>query len=122
MIAQQRAQLIREPVDEFENLLMSLDQYEYLLNEISPVISKQDTHMRMAILARVRLAITFRYWAIDESTLFFQSICRSCIQSNYSRGLCNSDRSSQGSYKRKYFLIILKKQENIFTRLIIVLK
>lgn len=46
---------------------MSLKDFEYLLNKISPLISKQDTQLRKAIPARTRLAITLRFLASGDS-------------------------------------------------------
>jgi len=41
--------------------------FEYLLSKVSPIISKKDTHWRLAIPAKLRLAITLRYLATGDS-------------------------------------------------------
>lgn len=46
---------------------MSLSDFEYLLTLISPIISKQDTHLRDSIPAKIRLAITLRFLATGDS-------------------------------------------------------
>lgn len=57
-----------EPSGEFQNFTrMSLEDFSYLLNKISPVVSKQDTQLRQAIPARMRLAITLRFLATGDS-------------------------------------------------------
>ncbi|CAH1969203.1 unnamed protein product [Acanthoscelides obtectus] len=50
---------------------MSTTDFEFLLNKISPLISKQDTQLRKAVPTRKRLAITLRYFATGDS---FQSL------------------------------------------------
>lgn len=51
-----------EPSGEFDNFCrMTPADFEFLLNKISPVISKQDTHFREAIPAKYRLAITLDF-------------------------------------------------------------
>lgn len=70
---QQLSQIIREPAGEFKNFTrMSYADFKYLLNEISPVTSKQDTHMRLAVTARVQLGITSisRHLTTDTSVQF----------------------------------------------------
>ncbi|CAK1602623.1 unnamed protein product [Parnassius mnemosyne] len=46
---------------------MSLEDFEYLLNKVSPVIMKRDTQLREAIPARVRLAVTLRFLASGDN-------------------------------------------------------
>lgn len=46
---------------------MSFTDFEYLLDKISPLISKQDTDFREAIPAKYRLAITLRFIASGDS-------------------------------------------------------
>ncbi|XP_042897245.2 uncharacterized protein [Parasteatoda tepidariorum] len=55
-------------------LRMDTESFEYLLERIEPLISRQDTHMRKAIPAGERLAITLRYLATGEtqSSIAFQ--------------------------------------------------
>lgn len=65
---QQFFELIQEPSGEFENFQrMSLDDFNLLLSKVEPLISKQDTHLREAIPAKIRLAITLRFLATGDS-------------------------------------------------------
>lgn len=60
-------ELVAEPSDEFKKFSrMSLNDFEYLLSQISTRISKQDTQLRKAIPAQIRLAITLRYLATGD--------------------------------------------------------
>ncbi|KAH9645920.1 hypothetical protein HF086_011382 [Spodoptera exigua] len=53
-------ELLAEPSGEFDNFVrMSVNDFEYLLQKISPIIAKQDTDWRDAIPARIRLAVTY---------------------------------------------------------------
>lgn len=61
-------ELLHEPSGEFENFCrMSSTDFEYLLTKVSPIISKQDTQLRDAIPAKVRLALTLRFLATGDS-------------------------------------------------------
>lgn len=62
-IENQLSELLQEPESkEFQNFVrMSDSDFEYLLQKISPVISKQDTDFRESIPAKIRLAVTLRY-------------------------------------------------------------
>lgn len=61
-------ELLAEPSGEFDNFVrMSVNDFEYLLQKISPIIAKQDTDWRDAISARIRLAVTLRYLATGDS-------------------------------------------------------
>ncbi|RVE45299.1 hypothetical protein evm_010071 [Chilo suppressalis] len=46
---------------------MSQTDFDNLLNKVLPAIAKQDTQLRKAIPARIRLAITLRYLATGDS-------------------------------------------------------
>ncbi|KAJ8705737.1 hypothetical protein PYW08_012783 [Mythimna loreyi] len=46
---------------------MSAMDFEYLLQRVSPLISKQDTRWRESIPAKIRLAVTLRYLATGDS-------------------------------------------------------
>lgn len=46
---------------------MSYSDFEFLLQKISPMISKHDTDFREAIPAKFRLAITLRFLASGDS-------------------------------------------------------
>ncbi|CAK1584748.1 unnamed protein product [Parnassius mnemosyne] len=64
----QLMELVAEPSGEFKKFTrMSLEDFEYLLNKVSPVIMKQDTQLREAIPARVRLAVTLRFLASGDN-------------------------------------------------------
>ncbi|XP_049700170.2 uncharacterized protein LOC126055353 [Helicoverpa armigera] len=64
---EQLNELVAEPTDEFKKFSrMSLNDFEYLLSQISTRISKQDTQLRKAIPAQIRLAITLRYLATGD--------------------------------------------------------
>lgn len=61
-------ELLYEPSGEFHNFCrMSFAVFEYLLDKISPMISKQDTDFRDSIPAKYRLAITLRFIASGDS-------------------------------------------------------
>ncbi|KAJ8914354.1 hypothetical protein NQ315_011342 [Exocentrus adspersus] len=57
-----------ESSGEFQNFTrMSLEDFNYLLNKILPVVSKQDIQLEQAIPAKMRLAITLRFLATGDS-------------------------------------------------------
>ncbi|CAI5696763.1 unnamed protein product [Oreochromis niloticus] len=59
----------------FRDLLrMSVEDFNYLLERISPAIIKKDTHLRKAISPRERLSVTLRFLATGETfnSLSFQ--------------------------------------------------
>ena len=47
-------------------LRMSVTDFDYVLNKVSPLITKQDTLMRRAITPTERLIVTLRYLATGE--------------------------------------------------------
>lgn len=54
--------------EDFKNLLrMSEGQFDYLLERVSPLISKSDTNMRQAVNAKTKLLVTLRYLATGDS-------------------------------------------------------
>nr|CAH7738350.1 unnamed protein product [Callosobruchus chinensis] len=60
-------ELVAEPSNEFQKFTrMSSVDFEYLLNKVSTQISKQNTQLREAIPARLRLAVTLRYLATGD--------------------------------------------------------
>lgn len=64
---QQLHELVAEPSKEFKKFTrMSSVDFEYLLNKVSTQISKQNTQLREAIPARIRLAVTLRYLATGD--------------------------------------------------------
>lgn len=46
---------------------MSSADFEFILNQIGPTISKKDTKWRKSISAKVRLAVTLRFLATGDS-------------------------------------------------------
>lgn len=65
-------QLIEDLRDESTNLFkdffrISLEQFEYLLEKVHPLIVKKDTNMRKAITSETRLLITLRYLSSGDS-------------------------------------------------------
>ncbi|XP_039866215.1 protein ANTAGONIST OF LIKE HETEROCHROMATIN PROTEIN 1-like [Simochromis diagramma] len=59
----------------FRDLLrMSVEDFNYLLERVSPAIIKKDTHLRKAISPRERLSVTLRFLATGETfnSLSFQ--------------------------------------------------
>ena len=68
------AELEREDQECYKNFLrMFVADFRYLLDKIKFAIEKQNTHMRNAIPAAERLAITLRFW-LQVSTLQFFSL------------------------------------------------
>ena len=64
----QIAELLKEPSGELNKFVrMSFTDFEYLLEKILPIISKQDTTFREAIPAKVRLAVTLRFLVTGDS-------------------------------------------------------
>ncbi|CAK1581717.1 unnamed protein product [Parnassius mnemosyne] len=64
----QLAELVAEPSGQFDNFTrMSLTDFQYLLQKVSPWISKKNTPFRDTIPAKVRLAITLRFLASGDS-------------------------------------------------------
>ncbi|GBP62751.1 hypothetical protein EVAR_51703_1 [Eumeta japonica] len=60
--------LVAEPSVEFDNFVrMSSSDFEYILQKISPIIAKKDTHWREAIPPNIRLALTLRFLATGDS-------------------------------------------------------
>ncbi|KAL4703891.1 hypothetical protein ACJJTC_013068, partial [Scirpophaga incertulas] len=61
-------ELLYEPSGEFDNFCrMSFTDFEFLLQKISPMISKQDTDVRDAIPTKFRFAIMLRFLASGDS-------------------------------------------------------
>lgn len=64
--------LVREPSGSFHNFCrMSSEDFEYILNRISPFITKKNTKWRQSIPVKERLAVTLRFLATGDS---FQSL------------------------------------------------
>lgn len=54
--------------DDFKNLLrVSEDQFDFLLERVSPLVAKSDTNMRQAVSAKTKLQVTLRYLATGDS-------------------------------------------------------
>ena len=45
----------------FENYRMSVQQFDYLLRLVTPLIKRQDTNYRVAVSAEQKLVLTLRY-------------------------------------------------------------
>ncbi|CAH2010196.1 unnamed protein product [Acanthoscelides obtectus] len=65
------AQLVKElhseDMNSYANFLrMSNKDYEYLLQKVEPLITKQDTHLRLAISPSERLMLTLRFLATGD--------------------------------------------------------
>ena len=55
-------------VDGYKNFLrMTMEDFNYLVEMISPSIKKQDTHLRSAISPAERLSVTLRFLASGDS-------------------------------------------------------
>ncbi|CAG4918432.1 unnamed protein product [Colias eurytheme] len=64
----QLSELHSKPSGEFKKFTrMSTVDFEYLLQKVSPIISKADTQFRPSITTRIRLAITLRFLASGDS-------------------------------------------------------
>ncbi|XP_052744424.1 uncharacterized protein LOC112053545 [Bicyclus anynana] len=64
----QLAELVAEPCGQFKKFTrMSSIDFEYLLQKISPMITKANTPIRQAIPAKIRLAISLRFLASGDS-------------------------------------------------------
>nr|CAI5852087.1 unnamed protein product [Callosobruchus analis] len=60
--------LLKEPSGKFHNFSrIRYEDFELLLNKIGPQIQKKDTHLRLSIPAKERLAVTLRYLASSDS-------------------------------------------------------
>jgi hypothetical protein len=55
---------------------MTSATFDILLEKVQPYIEKQDTHLRQAVPARVRLMITVRYLASGASYRVLEDIFR----------------------------------------------
>ena len=61
-------ELSQEPSGEIENFhRMSLADFHFLLSKVEPIISRQDTHLRETIPAKIRLSIAMRILASGDS-------------------------------------------------------
>ncbi|VEN44056.1 unnamed protein product, partial [Callosobruchus maculatus] len=60
--------LLKEPSGKFHNFCrISYEDFELLLNKIGPQVQKKDTHLRLSIPAKERLAVTLRCLASGDS-------------------------------------------------------
>jgi len=79
--------------DDFRNYLrMDYDCFNELLNLVSPLISKQNTHMREAVSAEERLVATLRYLATgrDYADLKFSTAISPQLLSKIIPETCNA--------------------------------
>lgn len=94
-------ELASEDPDSFKNhLRMSSDLFETLLQYITPSIEKQNTIMRDALPARLKLQITLRYLASGDSFSSLQYLYRvpKCTISKFLPEVCDSIYSVLENY------------------------
>lgn len=61
-------EMLNEDSEEFKNFCrMSPNDFDVLLSKVEPLITKQNTRLRLPIPAKVRLAITLRFLATGDS-------------------------------------------------------
>lgn len=66
-------EMMPRPVGYFSNFCrMSCQDFEILLQKVSPFISKSDTKFRIAVPSKVRLALTLRFLATGDSYMSLQ--------------------------------------------------
>jgi hypothetical protein len=95
--------------EDFKNYLqMDNSTFEYILNIISPYISKKDTVMRKCITAEERLAATIRFFGV-----LHYSRCPSLVNNNNSKyhrfGLCISSSEEPLLFVSLVFFNSLRK-------------
>lgn len=86
-------ELALEDPNSFKNhLRMSSDLFETLLQHVTPSIEKQNTTMRDALPARLKLQITLRYLASGDSFASLQYLYRvpKCTISKFLPEVCDS--------------------------------
>lgn len=68
----------QEPInDTIRNFTrMSLEDFEYLLSQVDPIIRKMDTNVREAVTSRERLTVTLRFLATGDSYSSLQYLFR----------------------------------------------
>lgn len=70
-------EMMPRPVGYFSNFCrMSCQDFEILLQKVSPIISKSDTKFRMAVPSKVRLALTLRFLATGDSYTSLQYLLK----------------------------------------------
>uniref|UniRef100_A0A182SLP3 Uncharacterized protein n=1 Tax=Anopheles maculatus TaxID=74869 RepID=A0A182SLP3_9DIPT len=72
------ADIAEEAADETikKFLRMTEEDFDYLLNILTPLIMREDTYMRKAVTARERLIITLRFLATGDSYSSLQFLFR----------------------------------------------
>lgn len=88
---------------------MSSERFETLLQYITPSIEKQNTIMRGALPARLKLQITLRYMASGDSFAYLQYLYRvpKCKISKFLPEVCDSIYSVLKNYiKASNYIII----------------
>lgn len=65
-----------EPVDFKNYLRMGEEEFEYLLNLVTPYIKKEDTILRQSVSARQRLVVTLRFLASGNT---YQDLKYTCL-------------------------------------------
>ncbi|XP_022162249.1 uncharacterized protein LOC111028028 [Myzus persicae] len=94
-------ELALEDPNSFKNhLRMSSDLFETLLQHVTPSIEKQNTTMRDALPARLKLQITLRYLASGDSFASLQYLYRvsKCTISKFLPEVCDSIYSVLENY------------------------
>jgi hypothetical protein len=67
-----------------EKFHMTVATFNKLLCLVEPLIKKQDTHMRKAIPAKVRLQVTLRYYVSGSSYKALEDVFRNSNSPNFS--------------------------------------
>ncbi|CAH1975552.1 unnamed protein product [Acanthoscelides obtectus] len=95
------AEMREEDIDGYKNHLRMLPhQFDELLSKTGSAIQKQDTHMRNAIPAKVKLEITLRYLATGDSLYTLEAlhrVARSTI-AKFLPEVCNAIYSALKDY------------------------
>ncbi|XP_044751868.1 uncharacterized protein LOC123311824 [Coccinella septempunctata] len=100
-------ELSMEDPQSFRNhLSMTEEGFNFLLQRVTPLIEKKDTHMRDAFCARLELQITLRYLANGDSFASLQYLYRvpKCTTSKFLPDVCEAiNISLEENIKVNYF-------------------
>lgn len=111
-------EIASEDPNSFKNhLRMSSELFETLLQYITPSIEKQNTLMRDALPARLKLQITLRYLASGDSFASLQYLYRvpKCTISKFLPEVCDSIYSVLNNYIKVSNIIIFNTIYFYFT-------
>ena len=114
---------LENPEDYRNHLRMSEAQFSFLLERVTPLIEEQDTRLRLALTARIKLQMTLRYLATGDNlgtlsalyrvprstfSLFFPVVCRAIYRAleefiqvtlrSYARGILILSNNFNHSY------------------------